>query len=85
MSIDRRTFLGAAGLSALAIVGKSSLVALAQGGQRETAAGNPPATRWAMIIDPRKCLKDQGCTDCIAACDKVTPGPHGTCTEGQDE
>jgi molybdopterin-containing oxidoreductase family iron-sulfur binding subunit len=24
-----------------------------------------------MVIDPRKCQKEEGCTDCIAACDKV--------------
>jgi molybdopterin-containing oxidoreductase family iron-sulfur binding subunit len=78
MSIDRRTFLGVAGLSALAIAGKSSLVVLAQGGQREGATGIQPATRWAMVIDPRKCQKDQGCTDCIAACDKAHNVPHFT-------
>lgn len=78
MSIDRRTFLGVAGLSALAIAGKSSLVALAQGGRRETAADVPPVTRWAMVIDPLKCLKDHGCTDCIAACDKVHNVPYFT-------
>jgi molybdopterin-containing oxidoreductase family iron-sulfur binding subunit len=71
MSIGRRTFLGVAGLSALAIAGKSSLVVLAQGGQQEGATGSQPATRWAMVIDPQKCLKDQGCTDCIAACNKA--------------
>jgi Fe-S-cluster-containing dehydrogenase component len=76
MSIDRRTFLGVAGLSALAIAGKSSLVVSAQGGQREGATGIQPATRWAMVIDPRKCQKDQGCTDCIAACDKAHNVPH---------
>jgi molybdopterin-containing oxidoreductase family iron-sulfur binding subunit len=76
MSIDRRTFLGAAGLSTLAIAAKSSLVALAQGGQRETAVAILPATRWGMVIDPLKCLKDQGCTDCIAACDKAHNVPH---------
>lgn len=67
MSIDRRTFLGAAGLSALALAGKSSMAAL--------AAPTLPV-RWAMIIDPRKCLKEGGCTDCIAACDKTHNVPH---------
>lgn len=67
MSIDRRKFLGAAGLSALAIVGKSSIAAL--------AAPELPI-RWAMVIDPQKCLKDEGCKDCIAACDKTHNVPH---------
>lgn len=78
MSMDRRTFLGVAGVSALVVVGKSSLGALAEAGQRETAADIQPATRWAMVIDPRKCLKEQGCTDCIAACDKAHNVPHFT-------
>jgi Fe-S-cluster-containing dehydrogenase component len=67
MSINRRTFLGAAGLSALAIVGRSSIPAL--------AAPSLPI-RWAMVIDPRKCVKEQGCTDCIAACDNAHNVPH---------
>ena len=67
MRIDRRTFLGAAGLSALAMAGKSSMEALA-------AAALP--TRWAMVIDPRKCLKEEGCTDCIGACDRAHNVPH---------
>lgn len=67
MSVNRRRFLGAAGLSALAIAGRSPLAAL--------AAPSLP-TRWAMVIDPRKCLKDEGCTDCIAACDRAHNVPH---------
>jgi len=78
MSIDRRMFLGAAGLSALAIAGKSSIDALARGGEREAAAATEPTTRWAMVIDPLKCGKEQGCTDCIAACDKAHNVPHFT-------
>jgi molybdopterin-containing oxidoreductase family iron-sulfur binding subunit len=29
-----------------------------------------------MVIDLRKCLKENGCTDCIAACDKAHNVPH---------
>jgi molybdopterin-containing oxidoreductase family iron-sulfur binding subunit len=76
MSIDRRTFLGAAGLSALAIAGKTTLVALAQSGQQETGAPLPPAGRWAMVIDLGKCQKDQGCTDCITACNAAHNVPQ---------
>ncbi len=78
MSIDRRTFLGVAGLSALAIAGKSSLVVLAQGGQGEAATGIQPATRWGMVIDIQKCQKDQGCTDCLTACNKAHNVPQFT-------
>lgn len=76
MSIDRRTFLGVAGLSALAIAGKSTLDALARGEEREAASATQVATRWAMVIDPWKCQKEQGCIDCIAACDKAHNVPR---------
>ncbi len=68
MSMDRRTFLGAAGLTALAMAERSSLGALVRGGQPTAEVGACTATRWAMVIDPRKCQKDRGCADCIAAC-----------------
>ena len=68
MSIDRRTFLGVAGLSALAIGGRLSLEALAKAEQRAAAPASVPAVRWAMVIDLRKCREERGCTDCIAAC-----------------
>jgi len=71
MNLDRRTFLSLAGLSGLAIAAKSSVNALAQTGQRETGAAVPPAIRWAMVIDIAKLLKEDGCTDSIAACNKV--------------
>ena len=29
------------------------------------------ARRWAMVIDARKCLKDQGCVKCIEACHRA--------------
>jgi hypothetical protein len=50
MSIDRRTFLVAAGLTALVVAGPASLARRARGGQAREAAG---ATRWAMVIDVR--------------------------------
>lgn len=73
MSLDRRAFLGVASLSALVVAGRSSLGALAGAGER---AGTQPLTRWAMLIDPRKCLKVEGCTDCIAACDAAHNVPQ---------
>ena len=75
MSLDRRTFLGVAGLSALAVAGRSALEALA-GAQGQDRAGTQSPTRWAMIIDPRKCAKAEGCTDCIAACDAAHNVPQ---------
>jgi [DsrC]-trisulfide reductase subunit O len=73
MSLDRRAFLGVAGFSALAIAGRSSLRALAGAGE---PAGTQPRTRWAMVIDPRKCQKADGCTDCIVACDAAHNVPQ---------
>ncbi len=67
--MDRRKFLGvAAGASALAIAGSALPKVIGGGGGQEDAA---PKIRWAMVIDPSKCLKKDGCTACTAACDKV--------------
>ncbi len=68
MGQDRRGFLKLAGLAAACAAGKGSLVRLAG------AEGPPQATpakktvRWAMVIDPRKCLEKENCTACIDAC-----------------
>ncbi|MEK7403668.1 MAG: sulfate reduction electron transfer complex DsrMKJOP subunit DsrO [Acidobacteriota bacterium] len=35
------------------------------------SSAQAPAKRWAMVIDPQKCLKDKGCTKCIEACHKT--------------
>ncbi len=67
--MDRRKFLGvAAGASALAIAG-SALPKVIGGGGGQTEAA--PKIRWAMVIDPSKCLQKDGCTACMAACDKI--------------
>jgi molybdopterin-containing oxidoreductase family iron-sulfur binding subunit len=72
MSISRRKFLGVAGAaSALAIAGKTSIDALASGSSTKAGGGAAAATRWAIVIDSSKCLKKEGCKDCILACDKA--------------
>ncbi|MEK8036147.1 MAG: sulfate reduction electron transfer complex DsrMKJOP subunit DsrO [candidate division NC10 bacterium] len=76
MSLDRRAFLGVAGLSALAVAGTRSLDALSRRGRAEGASEARAATRWAMVVDPGKCRKDDGCTGCIAACDLAHNVPH---------
>jgi len=67
MSVKRRTFLKAAGLTTLAGAGGK---ALAQGnlakGWLET--GGYKAGRWAMVIDLRKCRQEHGCSACVDAC-----------------
>lgn len=74
MSTNRRTFLGIAGLSALALAGKSTIGAMEGGEKKEAAAG--VKTRWAMVIDPQKCLRKEGCKDCINACNQVHNVPQ---------
>jgi len=70
MSIDRREFLKIAGLTVLGIAGKQATdVLLCQGipqTYKKTEALN--AKRWAMVIQPLKCLKSKGCDDCTKAC-----------------
>ena len=71
MSISRRGFLGAAaGLSALALAGKAALEAQ-QLEHEPGEAASAAATRWALVIDPRKCLEHGDCTKCIDACHKA--------------
>ena len=79
MSIDRRGFIKLAGLTALAgVAGKKTISAL---------AAEPSATpldirkslvgrRWAMVVNLKKCLEQDGCTDCITACHSVHNVPH---------
>ncbi|MCI4398473.1 MAG: 4Fe-4S dicluster domain-containing protein [Acidobacteria bacterium] len=68
--MDRRKFLGiAAGASALAIAG--SALPKVIGGGSEGGTEPSSAVRWAMVIDPSKCLKKDGCTACMDACDKI--------------
>jgi Fe-S-cluster-containing dehydrogenase component len=73
MRIDRKTFLRLTGLSLLGLAGKkvAGSFATAFQGRTSTVAGGLTAKRWAMVIDPHKCLREGGCTDCIAACNRV--------------
>lgn len=71
MRADRRTFIKIAGLTVLGLGARPSIEALAgaeQSAPSSVARGGLTAQRWAMVIDETKCWKEQGCTDCIAAC-----------------
>ncbi len=57
MAIDRKSFLRLTGLSLAGIAARK-------------AAGTPLAKRWALIVDARKCLKQEGCNRCLQACGK---------------
>lgn len=56
--MNRKEFLKLGCLSAAALAGRQLRAA-------------PPARRWAMVIDARKCLKEKGCDRCIQACHRV--------------
>lgn len=70
MSITRRGFLGAAGLTTLALASKATLDALGFEAVSETQAVSS-GRRWAMVIDPRKCLSAGDCTKCLEACHAI--------------
>jgi Fe-S-cluster-containing dehydrogenase component len=71
MRIDRRTLLRLTGVSLLAVAGKKVASVLAAVVESGASAAQPPARRWAMVIDMPKCLKDESCTKCIAACHRL--------------
>jgi Fe-S-cluster-containing dehydrogenase component len=74
MGIGRRGFIKLAGLTTLAgILGKGPIEVLAAGQAVPDIGTSSPkegltAKRWAMVIDLRKCLQQDGCTKCIDAC-----------------
>ena len=62
---SRRTFLRTTGVAAIGVgVGGPMLAALASG----VVEDEPTGTRWALVIDTKKCRKEDGCEDCVAAC-----------------
>ncbi len=79
MGIDRRKFIKASGLAALGMVVTSPKKLLASDEvpvvdstevqQTPVSDGKPlVASRWAMVIDLKKCIHEEGCTDCVNAC-----------------
>jgi Fe-S-cluster-containing dehydrogenase component len=75
MKEGRRTFLKVAGLTALGAAGGSLFGQHAKGAVEEGARSGG-GRRWAMVIDPRRCLRKDGCTACMDVCDKVHNVPH---------
>jgi molybdopterin-containing oxidoreductase family iron-sulfur binding subunit len=70
--MKRRSFLKIAGLGvAGAALPAAQVVGRTVGGTMEPAEGAAKGTRWAMVIDRRKCLTMQGCTACMEACHKA--------------
>jgi molybdopterin-containing oxidoreductase family iron-sulfur binding subunit len=89
MPVDRRHFVRLGGLAALGLAGGG---AAAVGVPRQEAPGGDAATarfagqatapmtarRWALAIDVKACLRDQGCDDCATACHRVHNVPAFT-------
>jgi Fe-S-cluster-containing dehydrogenase component len=73
MDSDRRGFLKAASLTAVGVAGAALVRAGDAAPASEPKAGGK---RWAMVIDPRKCLREDGCTACVAACHRAHNVPE---------
>ena len=79
MGQDRRGFLKLAGLAAVCATARESLTRLAGAADTEPQpAAKGPKVRWAMVVDPRRCLEQQNCTACIDACDHAHNVPAFT-------
>jgi len=72
MTVDRRKFIKLAGVTAagLATGAPARLLARETSAQGERSAPLL-AKRWAMVIDLKKCLRAQGCVDCVNACHRT--------------
>jgi Fe-S-cluster-containing dehydrogenase component len=68
---SRRTFLKVAGATLLGSASVPLLSAIAR--ERVMAA---PGSRLAMVVDLKRCMRNKGCTDCIAACHHVHNVPN---------
>jgi Fe-S-cluster-containing dehydrogenase component len=62
---ERRTFLKVAGASVIGAAAIPAVVARGSGGEEK-----PQGKQWAMVIDVARCLRDEGCTKCIDACNR---------------
>jgi len=76
MRMDRRTFLSATGLSLLVVAGRKAAHLLAAVLEPALSTAPRTARRWAMVIVLPKCLKDENCTKCIAACNRLHNVPN---------
>jgi molybdopterin-containing oxidoreductase family iron-sulfur binding subunit len=77
MAIDRKKFLQLSGASVLALAGTRTLGGLTERGQEGTSpSAKLNAKRWAMVIDAKKCLKQDGCDKCIQACHRIHNVPE---------
>ena len=70
MSIDRKTFLRIGGCAIASALAGNKLVDIATAAEGDMTPDSAALTakRWAMVIDTKKCLKEEGCRKCIDAC-----------------
>lgn len=79
MEFDKRTFMKIFGLALLGFgVKPVSLLAQQTGSRDIPDPGAMGGKRWAMVIDPKRCLQrgKDGCTDCMDACHKIHNVPR---------
>jgi len=79
MGIDRRKFLTIAGLTTLTAFGRKvpGVVPAEDSTLAQFDIPTPlSGKRWALVIDPRKCLQQEGCRDCIDACHQTHNVPQ---------
>ena len=79
MRIDRKTFLRITGCSVAGALAGDKLAGVVAGAEEDGPAAAPgalTAKRWAMVIDTRKCLEQDGCDKCIQACHQAHNVPE---------
>jgi len=76
MTFDRRKFIRASGLAVLGLAGAAPTRLFGSEDTLDVIVPTPKvpdgkplvARRWAMVVDMRRCLHKEGCTDCVNAC-----------------
>ena len=76
--MNRKSFLRLGCASLLGLAGRKAGNAweLLDPDQMAKEAGALTARRWAMVIDAKKCLQEEGCEKCIQACHTVHNVPQ---------
>jgi Fe-S-cluster-containing dehydrogenase component len=78
MEVDRRGLLKAAGLSLLGLVAGPAwyFVSRAKPPEQSPRPETLLGKKWAMVIDLKKCWRQDGCTECIEVCHRVHNVPR---------
>jgi len=72
MDQSKRSFLKIAGTSILGTLGVTCNSSHSGTlGRVDTLPERLNARKWGMVVDTRKCLQGEGCTDCIQACHRT--------------